>query len=147
MILNTAAFNYLDESDAKEFEEHLGTVFQEILVSGRKTLYRIEKYIPEKEYYRIRVVLTALVRDFNLSAVRYTGAIALAIYAMVLQRDDSVLVETKNVVSAELALLLEHLMSDNDDDGNSERELFERDFEMVTKRWSEYLKAPSEFVL
>jgi len=142
------SFDYLDERDSMDFDEYLGTEYQDILVAGRKTLYRLEKYIPEKEFHRIRVVLTALVRDFNLPAVRYTSAIALTIYAMSIKDDIEMPEDIRNVVNIELALLLEHLMSDDDDDddGNSERELFDRGLEKVSSRWDEYLRDPSKFI-
>ncbi len=90
--------------------------------------------------------LSNLVRDFNLPAVRYTSAIALSLYAMSIQDEINKSEEIRNIVNIELALLLEHLMSDNDDEGNSEKELFDRDLEKVSRRWNEYLKNPSEFV-
>ncbi len=146
MSFANTSFYYLDKRDSLDFQEHFGTEFQDILVSGRKTIYRLEKYISEKEFYRIKVILTALVRDFNLPPVRYTSAIALTLYAMTLQTDNNVSEEIKDILNIELALLLQHLMLD-DYEGNSERELFDRDFAMVSERWNEYLSKPSEFVL
>jgi len=87
------------------------------------------------------------VRDFKLPSVRYTYAIALTMYAMSVQNDNNVLEADRNITNMELALLLEHLMTDNDDEENTERALFDRDLEMVNKRWNEYLSAPTEFVL
>lgn len=147
MSFANTSFHYLDERDSLDFQEHFGTEFQDVLVSGRKTLYRLEKYISEKEFYRIRVVLTSLVRDFNLPPVRYTSAIALTLYSMTLKDDANVSEETKDIVNIELDLLLEHLMLDNDDEGNSERELFDRDLAKVTERWNEFLSEPSQFFL
>ncbi len=139
-------FHYLNERDERDFKEFWGTSDQSILVAGRKTSRRLEKYLPEKEYNRIRVILAVLVRDFELPAIRYTYAIALMIYAMSLQEANESK-EIKNIANAELAFLLEHLQTDNDADGDTERALFDRNVEMVTKRWNEYLSAPSEFVL
>jgi len=66
---------------------------------------------------------------------------------MSVQNDNNVLEADRNITNMELALLLEHLMTDNDDEENTERALFDRDLEMVNKRWNEYLSAPTEFVL
>jgi hypothetical protein len=141
-------FHYLDERDERDFKEFWGTEHQSILVAGSKTSYRLQKYLPENEYYRIRVILTALVRDFELPAVRYTYAIALTIYTISLQEGTTVSEEIKNIADAELALLIEHLLTDEDDDeDDTERNLYDRNIEMVLRRWNEYLSAPSEFVL
>jgi len=140
----STVFDYLDERDSEEFENHLGTEYQDILVAGRKTLFRLEKYISEKEFYRIRVALTALVRDFNFPAIRYTSAIAITLYTMSIQDNNDVSENIKRIVEIELALLIEHLMSDSDDEGNSEKELFDKGLEKVSKHWNDYLKNPNE---
>ena len=140
-------FHYLDESDTKKFREFWGTDFESMLVAGSKTSNRLKKYLSEKEYYKIRIILTALVRDFELPAVRYTSAIALTIYLISIEKDSKISEATKNIAMAEQALLLEHLMTDNDDDDNTERDLFDINIESVTQRWNEFLTAPSEFVL
>lgn len=140
-------FNYLDADDSGEFEEYWGTEFQDMLVSGSRTSYRLEKYLACDEYYRIRVILTALVRDFNLPSVRFTYAIALTIYAMTNQNDGQTSEVTKNIADAELALLLQHLLTDNEEDGETEKDLFDKNVEMVASRWNEYLRAPKKFVL
>lgn len=146
MSLVNTSFDYLDERDANEFEELLETEYQDILVAGRKTLYRLEKYIPEKEFHRIRVVLTALVRDFNLPAVRYTSAIALTMYAMSIRDEIDMSKGIKNIVDIELALLLGNLRSDNDEEDDNERELFDLGLSKVSGRWNEYLRDPDKFV-
>jgi len=140
-------FHYLDESDTKKFREFWGTDFESMLVAGSKTSNRLKKYLSEKEYYKIRIILTALVRDFELPAVRYTSAIALTIYVISIEKDSNISEATKNIAMAEQALLVVHLMEDNDDNGNAERDLFDRNIKSITLRWNEFLTAPSEFVL
>ena len=146
MFENTM-FHYLDESDTKKFKEYWGTDLESMLVAGSKTSRRLQKYLPEKEYYKIRIILTALVRDFELPAVRYTSAIALTIYVISIEKDSNISEATKNIAMAEQALLVVHLMEDNDDNGNAERDLFDRNIKSITLRWNEFLTAPSEFVL
>ena len=139
-------FSYLDQEDTRDFIEFWED-YQSILVAGSKTSYRLKKYLTEKEYLPIKVILTALVRDFNLPAVRYTYAIALMIHAMRFKDSDNATDNTKGIIEAELGLLLRHLQTDDDDEGSTEKERFDRDLELVSRRWNEYLSAPSDFVL
>lgn len=147
MFENTI-YKYLDDDDRNDFESFWGTEHQSLLVAGSKTSNRLKKYLPEKEYYRIRVILTALVRDFKLPSARYTYAIAVMMYAITLKEDVKVSDDIKDIVDAELALLIEHLSTDDDEeDGDTEKSLFDQGIEMVLSRWNEYLSAPSAFVL
>lgn len=142
----SSVFHYLDAADLREFEENSRPDDRELIVADGKTLFRVEKYIPEYEFLRIRFILTALVKDFGLPAIRYTDAIALTIYSMVIEGDTKGSVEAKHIINTELSLLVQHLVDDDNQDEDNERELYETTLERVTKRWQEYISAPSEFI-
>jgi hypothetical protein len=122
-------FEYLDAEDRSEFVKFLGTDFEDMLTAGSRTGYR-EKYPPEQQYYRIRVILMALARDFNLPAVRCSNATAATLYSFSLAGND-ISPNIIEIVDSELVLLIKHLQSANDDDEASEKDCFERGAE----RW------------
>lgn len=139
-------FDYLDDEDRAEFARYLGTDLEDMLVAGSRTPNRLQKYLPEQQYFRIRVILTSLVRDFNLPAVRYTYAIAAFLYSSGVAGSDlsPKLIE---IVDSELVLLMKHLHTTDDEDEMSEKDRFERDLKTVGSRWEEYLRDRSSFVL
>lgn len=142
----TSVFYYLDASDLREFEENSRPEDRGLIVADGKTICRVEKYIPEHEFLRIRFILTALVKDFGLPAIRYTEAVALTMYSMVIESDTNGSVEAKHIVNTELSLLVQYLVNDDNQDEENERELYETTLELVTKRWREYMASPNEFV-
>jgi hypothetical protein len=142
----TSVFYYLDASDLREFEENSRPEARGLIVADGKTIHRVEKYIPEYEFLRIRFILTALVKDFGLPSIRYTEAVALTMYSMVIEGDADGSVEAKHIVNTELSLLVQHLVDDDNQDEENERELYETTLELVAKRWREYVSSPSEFV-
>ncbi|UUA75231.1 hypothetical protein [Cellvibrio sp. QJXJ] len=133
-------FSYLENNDVTEFQSYFGTEHEGMLVAGRKTINRLERYIPTDEFSKYRIILTALVRDFRLPAIRYTSAIALGLYVASVEESDSVPQSVKDIASTEFVLLLKHF---------SEEETFsyERDSDLAYSRWNEYLKNPSGFVI
>ncbi|MEC4729097.1 hypothetical protein HWQ46_26690 [Shewanella sp. D64] len=78
-------FAYLDEDDRKEFEHYLGTDLEDMLVSGSRTNRRLECYLDQSEFFKFRLILTALVKDFNFPCVRFTSALALTIYSVTME--------------------------------------------------------------
>jgi hypothetical protein len=67
-------------------------------------------------------------------------------YSMVIGGDADGSVEAKHIVNTELSLLVQHLVDDDNQDEENERELYETTLELVAKRWREYVSSPSEFV-
>ncbi|PCI58869.1 MAG: hypothetical protein COB35_12690 [Gammaproteobacteria bacterium] len=133
-------FSYLNDDDLSEFTEYFGTDLESMLVAGSCTRNRLERYIPESEYFTLRVVLTALVRDFEIPCIRQTLAIALTIYAMQIEQGRPVSADVKEIVNLELALLIKHLQDE-------EKITYNRDLAMVINRWNEYMTDPHEFTL
>lgn len=142
----SSVFYYLDASDLREFEENSRPEDRGLIVADGKTIRRVEKYIPEYEFLRIRFILTALVKDFGLPAIRYTEAVALTMYSMMIESDTNRSVEAKHIVNTELSLLVQYLVNDDNQDEENERELYETTLELVTKRWREYVSSPNEFI-
>lgn len=136
----------LDALDRSEFKEYLGTEDEELLVCGGKTMARLEKYLPANEFLTIRVILTALIRDFRLPSRRSTTAVALALYVM--SRPDANDNMPGYPAVLEAGLLDRHLDDDNQDDGGlSERDRFNADLAVVMERWSEFIADPDSFRL
>ena len=136
----------MDARDHSEFKEYLGTEDEELLVCGGRTMARLEKYLPPSEFLTIRVILTALIRDFCLPSRRSTTAVALAVYVM--SRPDAHDNMPGYPAVLEAGLLDRHLDDDDQDDGGlSERERFNADLALVMERWSEYIADPDHFRL
>lgn len=133
-------FSYLEDNDAIEFHELFGTNDESLLVAGHKTINRLERYFSAEEFSRYKVILSALVRDFNFPANRYTSGIALGLYISIVENSSSVSDLIKQIAGTEFVLLLRHLST-------SERLQYDRDSEVAYSRWNEYLKNPSGFVI
>lgn len=133
-------FSYLEDNDAIEFHSYFGTEHEGMLVAGRKTMNRLERYIPTDEFSKYRIILTALVRDFRLPAIRYTSAIALGLYVASVEESDAVPQAVKDIASTEFVLLQKHFSEE-------ETLSYERDSDLAYSRWNEYLKNPNGFVL
>jgi len=131
--------SYLNEQDLSEFGQYFGTEDEEFLVVGSSTRNRLERYLPESENFTLRVIFTAVVRDFKLPSVRYSFVVAITLFVLFMD-DRNVTDKVKDIVTTELALVKKHLMDD-------ERVKYQRDLELVTHRWNEYLSDPSNFVL
>ena len=134
-----AIFAYLEEDDANDFREYLGTENEELLVAGSRTPNRLERYLPKSEMDAIRVFFTAIVRDFKLPSVRFTFLVAVAFYKQAMERRN-VTNETESIVNAEFGLAMKHLM-------DSEKSKFANALDLIVCRWDEYVANPSTFVL
>jgi hypothetical protein len=139
MESEVAILAYLDADDLGEFNEYFGTEYEHILVAGSRTNNRLARYLPESENHAIKVIFTAVVRDFGLPSIRYSYVIAVSVYAMLMD-GRNVTAEVKNIVTTELALVAKHLMDD-------EKCQYDRGLELVTQRWNEYISNPDGFVL
>lgn len=146
-MFDRTIFSYLEKDDRDAFVEHFGTAEEFILVGGRATMNRLKTYLSENEFYRIRIIMTALVRDFKIPPVRYMTAIVLVLYNYMAKNISEVREPDQSIVSAELGLLLKHLQKSEYDEEDSEKDRFDRDVVTVLGRWDEYLGNPTEFVL
>ena len=93
----------------------------------------------ESEFFTFRVILTALVRDFHFPCVRFTSALALTTYMLVIETR-YVSEENKEIATLELALLKKHLMED-------ELKKYDEGLAVIIGRWAEYIADPENFKL
>ncbi|WP_218309745.1 hypothetical protein [Alteromonas antoniana] len=131
---------YLDNEDRAEFSEYWGTENQDLLTAGSRTMNRLERYLPNDDFQVLRVIFTALHRDFQLPNVRYTVYVAMAVFFAQIEQGKKVSSDSKDILETELAIGVQHLMQD-------ENEKYERDLELVITRWNDYISNPSAFVL
>lgn len=147
-MLESTPFHYLVNEDRENFIEKFRTEDEYLLVNARATMNRLERHLSDNELYRIRFLMTALVRDFKLPPVRYTTAIALVLYHYIGLNNPDIPELDKHIVDAELGLLIKHLqVGDGFDDYETEQDRFDRDSVMVLEKWDEYIQNPSEFSL
>ncbi len=132
-------FSYLDDEDKEKFQQYLGTDLEDLLVSGSRTSNRLKRYIEEAEFRKIRIILTALVRDFELPSVRWTFVLTLMLYAVSIEDNDAS-DGLNEIVKQELGLVSKHLMEE-------ERSHYQNGLELVVNRWGEYLSDPNGFEL
>ena len=104
-------FSYLDRDDSEKFKLYLGTELEDMLVAGSSTNCRLERYLGDSDFYQFRIILTALVKDFEFPCVRFTSVLALTIYSMTME-SSGLQQEKQDIVLQELNLIKKHLMED-----------------------------------
>lgn len=124
-------YDYLTGDALLEFRAYLGTKDEWLLVSGRKTLNRLETVLPENEFYKIRIFLTALVRDYELPANRATQTIAVNMYSLSLEGDVQKS-KYKSWVDAEIDLTKKHMQV-------QEKIEFFENLKYAFETWQEYV--------
>lgn len=124
-------YGYLDNADAITFKKKLGSQEESSLVEGTKSLHRLSKYLPERQFNRVQVILSSLHYDFGIPTNRALNALTIQLYLDHTTKIDSETRKAVGIVAAEYDLLVRHLNHD-------EQVALSDDREKVLPRWISY---------